>query len=86
MNRPVTSRRGGPLDIHLKKIGERLGATDDQVLLAWAKAKGAVILTLSPLSSFICLHLLTFKFSGGVLRTSSKKYRLEGYLKAGDFG
>jgi len=59
---PVTSRRGGPVDIPLKKIGERLGATDDQVLLAWAKVKGAVILT-----------------------TSSKKSRLEGYLKAGDF-
>ena len=44
-NRPITSRRGGPVDIPLKKIGERLGATDDQVLLAWAKAKGAVILT-----------------------------------------
>lgn len=45
LNRPVTSRRGGPVDEPLKKISERLGATDDQVLLAWAKAKGAVILT-----------------------------------------
>lgn len=44
-NRPVTSRRGGPVDEPLRKIAERLGATDDQVLLAWAKAKGAVILT-----------------------------------------
>lgn len=59
---PVTSRRGGPVDKPLKIIAERLAATDDQVLLAWAKAKGAVILT-----------------------TSSKKSRLEGYLKAGDF-
>jgi len=58
---PVTSCRGGPVDKPLKKIAERLGATDDQVLLAWAKAKGAVILT-----------------------TSSKKFRLEGYLAAGD--
>jgi len=58
---PVTSRRGGPVDKPLKKIAERLGATDDQVLLAWAKAKGAVVLT-----------------------SSSKKSRLEGYLKAGD--
>ncbi|KAF8799817.1 Aldo/keto reductase, partial [Phlegmacium glaucopus] len=44
---PVTSHRGGPLDKPLKKIRERLGATDDQVLLAWAKVKGAVILTTS---------------------------------------
>jgi len=58
---PVTSHRGGPVDKPVKKIAERSGATDDQVLLAWAKAKGVVILT-----------------------TSSKKYRLEGYLAAGD--
>jgi len=45
LNRPITSRRGGPLDKPLKTIGERLGATDDQILLAWAKVKGAVILT-----------------------------------------
>jgi len=58
---PVTSEPGGPLDKPLKAIAKRLGATEDQVLLAWAKAKGVVILT-----------------------TSSKKYRLEGYLAAGD--
>ena len=45
LNRPVTSRQGGPVDKPVKKIAERLAATDDQVLLAWAKAKGAVILT-----------------------------------------
>ncbi|KAF8801484.1 Aldo/keto reductase [Phlegmacium glaucopus] len=45
---PITSRRGpGPLDKPLKKIRERLGATDDQVLLAWAKAKGTIVLTSS---------------------------------------
>jgi diketogulonate reductase-like aldo/keto reductase len=44
---PVTSHRGGPLDKPLKEIGKRLGATDDQVLLAWAKVKGTVILTTS---------------------------------------
>ena len=58
----MTSRRGGPVDIHLKKIGERLGATDDQVLLAWAKAKGAVILTLSPLSPLLMLIVVDFIF------------------------
>jgi len=44
---PVTSPRGGPLDKSLKEIAGRFGATEDQVLLAWAKVKGAVILTTS---------------------------------------
>jgi len=44
---PVTSGRGGPVDKPVQKIAERLGATEDQVLLAWAKVKGAVILTTS---------------------------------------
>lgn len=58
---PITSRPGGPLDAPLNSIATRLDATADQVLLAWVKAKGAVVVT-----------------------TSSKKYRLEGYLRAGD--
>ncbi|KAF5370928.1 hypothetical protein D9615_009814 [Tricholomella constricta] len=58
---PITVTPGGPLDTPLNKIAERLGATNDQVLLAWVKAKGAVVVT-----------------------TSSKNYRLEGYLRAGD--
>jgi diketogulonate reductase-like aldo/keto reductase len=33
------------VDIPVMKIATKLGATDDQVLLAWAKAKGVVILT-----------------------------------------
>lgn len=44
---PVTSNPGGPLDKPLKAIAERFGGTEDQVLLAWAKVKGAVILTTS---------------------------------------
>ncbi|KAF8154562.1 NADP-dependent oxidoreductase domain-containing protein [Crassisporium funariophilum] len=44
---PVTSRPGGQVDKPVKKIAKRLGVTDDQVLLAWTKAKGAVILTTS---------------------------------------
>ncbi|KAK2464488.1 hypothetical protein APHAL10511_003467 [Amanita phalloides] len=59
--RPITQRPGGPLDKPLREIASRLQATDDQVLLAWIKAKGAVAVT-----------------------TSSKTYRLEGYLRAGD--
>ncbi|KAH9476055.1 NAD/NADP-dependent indole-3-acetaldehyde reductase [Psilocybe cubensis] len=58
---PVTQFPGGPVDKPVKAAAKRLNATDDQILLAWAKAKGAVVLT-----------------------SSSKKYRLEGYLEAGD--
>ncbi|KAI9463163.1 Aldo keto reductase [Boletus coccyginus] len=58
---PITQQPGGPLDAPLNEIASRLGATTDQVLLAWSKAKGAVVVT-----------------------TSSKKYRLQGYLAAGD--
>ncbi|TFK60048.1 Aldo/keto reductase [Pluteus cervinus] len=58
---PVTQRPGGPVEGPIRQISERLKVTTDQVLLAWAKSKGAVVLT-----------------------TSSKKYRLEGYLRAGD--
>lgn len=58
---PVTSLPGGSVDGPVKSIADRLGASADQVLLAWAKAKGAVVVTMS-----------------------SKKYRLEGYLAAGD--
>lgn len=36
---------GGPLDKPLKEIGARLQATPDQILLAWAKSKGVVVVT-----------------------------------------
>lgn len=58
---PITELPGGPLDEPLNIIAKRLNATNDQVLLAWVKSKGAVVVT-----------------------TSSKKYRLEGYLRAAD--
>jgi len=58
---PITRQPGGPVDKPVNEIAERLNATADQVLLAWVKAKGAVVVT-----------------------TSSKKFRLEGYLAAGD--
>ncbi|KJA14207.1 hypothetical protein HYPSUDRAFT_460251 [Hypholoma sublateritium FD-334 SS-4] len=44
---PVTTYPGGPVDKPVKAAANRLGVTDDQVLLAWAKAKGAVVLTSS---------------------------------------
>jgi len=49
------------VDKPVKAAAKRLGATEDQILLAWTKAKGAIALT-----------------------TSSKKTRLEGYIRAGD--
>jgi len=58
---PLTRSPGGPVDKPVKAAAKRLGATNDQILLAWAKAKGAVVLT-----------------------TSSKKERLEGFIRAGD--
>ncbi|KAJ6598221.1 Aldo/keto reductase [Mycena vulgaris] len=44
---PITSLPGGPLDAPLAAIADRLGVTPDQVLLAWTKAKGAVVVTTS---------------------------------------
>jgi len=58
---PIVVSPGGPLDRPLSKITKKLNVTADQVLLAWAKSKGAVVIT-----------------------TSSKKFRLEGYLRAAD--
>ncbi|KAJ7599307.1 Aldo/keto reductase [Mycena floridula] len=58
---PITKRPEGPVGVAVNAIAARLNVTADQVLLAWAKAKGAAVLT-----------------------TSSKKFRLEGYLNAID--
>jgi len=44
---PVTRRPGGPVDRPVNAIAKRLDATPDQVLLAWAKAKGVVVVTSS---------------------------------------
>jgi len=45
--RPLTSVPGGPVDKPMYAIAERLGLKPEQVLLAWAKYKGAIILTTS---------------------------------------
>lgn len=58
---PITRQPGGPVDDVLNAISKRTGATTDQILLAWNKSKGSVVLT-----------------------TSSKRSRLEGYIRAGD--
>ncbi|WOO79984.1 NADPH-dependent conjugated polyketone reductase C1 [Vanrija pseudolonga] len=44
---PLTSRPGGPVDKPVNEIAGRLGVAHEQVLLAWSKAKGAVILSTS---------------------------------------
>ncbi|KAJ8580011.1 Aldo/keto reductase [Rhizopogon salebrosus TDB-379] len=44
---PITKEPNGPLDAPLNDIATRLGASTDQVLLAWTKAKGAVAVTTS---------------------------------------
>ncbi|KAJ7916762.1 Aldo/keto reductase [Mycena leptocephala] len=44
---PITSLPGGPLDAPLAQIADKHGVTTDQILLAWTKAKGAVVVTTS---------------------------------------
>jgi len=44
---PVTSQPNGPLKDTIAKISERLDVTPDQVLVAWAKAKGVVVVASS---------------------------------------
>jgi len=43
----ITKFPGGPVDAPVRPIAARLGVSMDQVLLAWTKAKGAVVLTTS---------------------------------------
>jgi len=74
------------VDAPVKAAAKRLGGVpEEQILLAWAKAKGAVVLTYvsSPGRCREAIdHALGFVFH----RTSSKKARLEGYINAGDLG
>ncbi|KAF8142203.1 NADP-dependent oxidoreductase domain-containing protein [Mycena galopus ATCC 62051] len=44
---PITSLPGGPLDEPLSEIATKHSVTPDQVLLAWTKSKGAVVVTTS---------------------------------------
>ncbi|KAJ2912745.1 hypothetical protein MD484_g7666, partial [Candolleomyces efflorescens] len=44
---PLTTLPGGPLEKPLNEIAERKNVTPEQILLAWTKAKGAVVLTTS---------------------------------------
>lgn len=42
---PLTRQPGGPVDAPVQVIADRLNAKPEQVLLAWAKAKGVVVVT-----------------------------------------
>ncbi|THG95193.1 hypothetical protein EW026_g6413 [Hermanssonia centrifuga] len=44
---PLTSQPGGPVDAPVNKIAARLNAKPEQVILAWAKAKGTIVVTSS---------------------------------------
>ncbi|KAF8063228.1 NADP-dependent oxidoreductase domain-containing protein [Lyophyllum atratum] len=44
---PITKFPGGPVDAPVNDAAERLGITPTQVILAWVKAKGVVIVTTS---------------------------------------
>jgi len=44
---PITHSPGGPLEKPLSELSAKFGATPEQVLLAWTKAKGAVVVTTS---------------------------------------
>ena len=45
--RPLTRQPGGAVDKTATKIADRLGVKPEQVLLAWAKSKGVVVVTSS---------------------------------------
>ncbi|KAF8063229.1 Aldo/keto reductase [Lyophyllum atratum] len=44
---PITKHPGGPVDAPVNAAAKRLSITPTQVILAWAKAKGVVIVTTS---------------------------------------
>ncbi|KAG2119316.1 NADP-dependent oxidoreductase domain-containing protein [Suillus clintonianus] len=44
---PITTAPGGPLDKPLNEIAAKFGVTPEQILMAWTKAKGAVVVTTS---------------------------------------
>jgi len=58
--RPITQHPGGPVDKVIKAAGKRLKATDDQILLAWTKAKGAVVLTYVAVHEHVLMETYLF--------------------------
>jgi hypothetical protein len=68
------------VDRPVNDIAQRLNATTDQVLLAWVKAKGAVAVTYGNLY----FHMPVYRSLSTYSRSSSKKFRMEGYIAAAD--
>ncbi|THV01997.1 Aldo/keto reductase [Dendrothele bispora CBS 962.96] len=44
---PITQRPGGPVDVPVNKLAKKYDVTPDQILMAWVKHKGAVVVTTS---------------------------------------
>ncbi|KAK0211862.1 Aldo/keto reductase [Armillaria fumosa] len=44
---PVTTLPGGPVDVPVNDLAKKYNVTPDQILLAWTKSKGAVVVTTS---------------------------------------
>ena len=42
---PITTLPGGPVDEPIARLATKYSVTPDQILLAWAKAKKAVVVT-----------------------------------------
>lgn len=42
---PITKYRGGPVDAPMNAAAKKRGVEPSQILFAWVKAKGAVIVT-----------------------------------------
>lgn len=97
---PIRYMPDGPVAKEVNKIAERLDAQPEQILLAWARAKGAVVVTwvISHLSfsslpsatagqirsSWFVAPLIISTTISLFYSASTKKERLERYLAAGD--
>lgn len=54
---PLTGKPGGPVDKPVQAISERIGLAPEQVLLAWSRAKGAILVTTSSRSDRLTRYL-----------------------------
>jgi diketogulonate reductase-like aldo/keto reductase len=82
LTRSPLTHTEGPVRGVVGAIAEREDVAPEQVLIAWAKAKGAVVVTYASKSATSAPSRTDMCADS----TSTKKFRLEGYLKAGDLG
>jgi diketogulonate reductase-like aldo/keto reductase len=91
----ITRQPGGPLDGPVAEIAKKMGIKDEQVLLAWAKAKGWVQSHTREVQFSPTLESFRARGQEGraddavvgraiIVTTSSRKERLESYLGVGD--